>query len=408
MNDVIKNVPKLRFADFSGEWLKSKTAIKIVAGNAYPMSFYGESGSMLVQGQNIFPNELKVESPVFIPESELSERDVQIKQNDILLGLNRPIIGKRLKACLYRDNRKAVLYQRAGKLVFDESKLHSGFLFQYLFSGIFTKQLLGELVGSDQPYIKSDLFKVTKNYFPDIQEQQKIADFLSSVDKKIEQLTEKYRLLTEYKKGIMQQIFTQQIRFKDNQGNDYPEWEEKRLGDICIKKSSTIAANAIEDSKGIFKMYGASGELKSVDFYDEESPYVAIVKDGAGVGRVQYCEAKSSVLGTLDKIFPVNGVQLTFLYEVLKGINFEKYTTGSTIPHIYFKDYKKELVGLPTGEEQQKIANFLTKIDQKIDQTWSTLDKTKAFKKGLLQKMFVWREIAWYKWIYQKKCEKRL
>ena len=359
-----KNVPELRFPGFEGDWFSivfGEVVRKIASGK----SAANEEGEHPVYGSTGLIS--TTDNPSFEGLNILIAR---VGANAGLLNIADGIYG-------VTDNTLVV--------ELDDSKNNVFFTFNLL-----KKFNLNKLVfGSGQPLITGGQLKKLKLYAPSLPEQQKIADFLSAVDKKIEQLTEKHRLLTQYKKGVMQQIFSQQIRFKDDEGNEYPEWEEKKLGDICIKKSSTIAANAIEDSKGVFKIYGASGELESVDFYDEETPYVAIVKDGAGVGRVQYCEAKSSVLGTLDKIFPVSGVQLTFLYEVLKGISFEKYTTGSTIPHIYFKDYKKELIGLPTGEEQQKIADFLTAIDNKIDQAWSKLEQAKAFKKGLLQKMFV-------------------
>lgn len=357
-----KNVPELRFPGFEGEW-----GLRFI-------------GSVLTIGSGKDYKHLGVgDVPVY------GTGGYMLSVNDYLYDGKSVCIGR--KGTIDKPRFVEGKFWTVDTLFYTHSYKNSVPEFVY---GVFQKinwQKYNEASGV--PSLSKTTIEKIKIYLPVVEEQQKIADFLSAVDKKIEQLTEKHRLFTEYKKGVMQQIFSQQIRFKDDEGNEYPEWEEKKLGDICIKKSSTIAANAIEDSKGVFKIYGASGELESVDFYDEETPYVAIVKDGAGVGRVQYCEAKSSVLGTLDKIFPVSGVQLTFLYEVLKGISFEKYTTGSTIPHIYFKDYKKELIGLPTGEEQQKIADFLTAIDKKIDQALSKIEQTKAFKKGLLQRLFV-------------------
>jgi type I restriction enzyme S subunit len=229
-------------------------------------------------------------------------------------------------------------------------------------------------------------FKVSITSLP---EQQKIANFLSAVDERIQQLTKKKQLLEQYKKGVMQQLFSQQLRFKDENGNNYPDWEEKKLGDVAEKKSSNIAANNIENNTGKYKIYGATGYLKSIDFYKEEEAYISIVKDGAGVGRVLLCEAFSSVLGTLDIIKAKEQINLYYLYTVLLGINFQKYSVGSTIPHIYFKDYCSEIVKVPSLIEQNKIADFLSKFDFKIEYVQKQIDKTRAFKKGLLQQMFV-------------------
>src|SRR5690606_422930 len=114
---------------------------------------------------------------------------------------------------------------------------------------------------------------------PSLPEQQKIADYLSTIDTKINLLEEKKAQLALYKKAMMQKLFSQEIRFKDDNGNDFPEWEEKRLGEVCQKTSSNLSANQIEDNHGIYKLYGAVGLIQMVDFYQEDKPYISIVKD---------------------------------------------------------------------------------------------------------------------------------
>ena len=136
-------------------------------------------------------------------------------------------------------------------------------------------------------------------------------------------------------------------------------------------------------------MYGATGYLQSVDFYNHEEPYISIVKDGAGVGRTLLCDGYSSVLGTLDVIKPKADANLNFVYYQLNSIRFTKYITGSTIPHIYFKDYSKEKLLIPCSAEQNKIASFLISIDNKIEMTEKQIEGSNQFKKGLLQQMFV-------------------
>lgn len=186
----------------------------------------------------------------------------------------------------------------------------------------------------------------------------------------------------------MQKIFSQELRFKDETGNEYPDWEEKKLNEVANKKSSNISANKIEDNFGDYIIYGASGVLKKVDFYKEEDDYISIIKDGAGVGRLLYCKGQSSVLGTMEIIRPNEGINTYYLYCLLSNIDFVKYVTGSTIPHIYFKDYSSEICGLPCLEEQTKIATFLSAIDDKINHSQSQIEKTEVWKKGLLQQMF--------------------
>ena len=253
--------------------------------------------------------------------------------------------------------------------------------------------------GVAQDNLNKEKLSKIKFQFPSLLEQQKIATFLTSVDKKTTQLQEKKTLLEHYKKGVMQQIFSQEVRFKPTQVtasnneavslNKYPDWEEKQLGEIVVKNSSNISANKIEENFGKYKIYGASGILKKVDFYREEEQYISIVKDGAGVGRTLLCDAQSTVLGTLDIIKAKINANLYFIYTLLNNIDFTKYITGSTIPHIYFKDYSKEKIKIPCIKEQTKIANFLSAIDKKIELVHTQIENTQQFKKGLLQQLFV-------------------
>ncbi len=235
----------------------------------------------------------------------------------------------------------------------------------------------------------NNVLKSTKFSTPVISEQNKIYNFLSLIDKRIQTQN---KLILDYQsliQNLRDKIFKQKLRFKDDNGLDFPEWENKSLGEICEKKSSNISANKIEDNFGKYVIYGASGVLKKVDFYEEKNDYISIVKDGAGVGRLFYCEGKSSVLGTMDIIKPLADTSTYFLFYLLSNIDFTKYVTGSTIPHIYFKDYKNENFGIPCIEEQTKIANFLSQIDKKIKIEKQLLVQYENQKKYLLQNMFV-------------------
>ncbi|HOA81375.1 MAG TPA: restriction endonuclease subunit S, partial [Defluviitaleaceae bacterium] len=167
------------------------------------------------------------------------------------------------------------------------------------------------------------------------------------------------------------------------------DWNTMTLGEVCEKQASNISANKIEVNFGDYAIYGASGELKKVDFYEVENDYIGIVKDGAGAGRLFYCEGRSSVLGTLDIIKPNKNVDTYFLYCLLSCIDFSKYSSGSTIPHIYFKDYANEKVKVPATGEQIKIANFLSTIDQKIQTEKAIQERFETQKKVLLLQLLV-------------------
>ena len=163
-------------------------------------------------------------------------------------------------------------------------------------------------------------------------------------------------------------------------------WAE--LEETCEKGSSNIAQKDLEDRDGEYPIYGASGFIKNVDFYQQETPYIAVVKDGAGVGRVMRLPAKSSVIGTMQYILPKNNVDTDYLAYALEHMNLSKYYTGATIPHIYFKDYKKEKFPLPPLGEQCRIAAVLDKVSDLIAKRREQLDKLGELVKAQFVEMF--------------------
>lgn len=243
--------------------------------------------------------------------------------------------------------------------------------------------------GLAQPGLSADVVKQVGTKAPSLPEQRKIADFLGSVDTKIAQLAEKKRLLEDYKKGCMQQLFSQKLRFKDEDGKDFPDWKEKRLGEVAHKTASSISASSLEASPGEYPVYGASGIAGYVDYFSSDEPHVGVVKDGAGVGRLYFCPAKSSVLGTLESVAASGANSTKFIYYWMTQIDFAAYSTGSTIPHVYFKDYGKKKAQFPHPAEQRKIADFLSALDRKIELVAEEHRQAQTFKKGLLQQMFV-------------------
>ena len=160
------------------------------------------------------------------------------------------------------------------------------------------------------------------------------------------------------------------------------------LGELCEKGSSHIAQKDLENRDGDYPIYGAGGLIKHVDFYQQETPYIAIVKDGAGVGRVMRLPAKSSVIGTLQYILPRDHVDVGYLAYALEHMHLSKYHTGATIPHIYFKDYKKEKLPLPPLEEQVRIAALLDKVSGLIAKRQAQADKLDELAKARFAEMF--------------------
>lgn len=139
-----------------------------------------------------------------------------------------------------------------------------------------------------------------------------------------------------------------------------------KLEDVCERGSSNLKLSDVENSSGEFPIYGASGYIGNVDFYHQDKKYVAVIKDGAGVGRTTLHPAKSSVIGTMQYLIPKDNIIPEYLYYVVRNMHLEKYYTGATIPHIYFKDYKNEKFNLNSIDKQREIVNILNKCEKII------------------------------------------
>ena len=138
------------------------------------------------------------------------------------------------------------------------------------------------------------------------------------------------------------------------------------LAELCDKGSSNLAQKDLVFDSGIYPVYGAPGEITKVDFFHQSKPYLGLIKDGAGVGRVMQLPANSSVIGTIQYIFPKENVDIKYLYYLIKYLDLGKANTGATIPHIYFKDYKKRKVKVREYSEQKHIGQILELIDSHL------------------------------------------
>ena len=275
-------------------------------------------------------------------------------------------------------------------------------------------------------HLEKMLFKTNdwlkrKFHFPSAEEQRKIADFLTAVDRRIGQLSQKKALLEDYKKGVMQQLFTQALRFKDDHGNAFPEWEEKTLGAsidllsgfpfasedildgqtsaererILLMRGVNITEGLIRHSEDQDRFY--CGDDSRLQKYKLEVGDMVIGMDGSKVGKnsalVGEAEKGSLLVQRVARIRALGGTSLPFIYQHVNSFLFHRYVdrvkTSSGIPHISAKQIREFTIGFPCLAEQTKIANFLTALDRKIESVAQQITHTQTFKKGLLQQMFV-------------------
>jgi type I restriction enzyme S subunit len=161
-----------------------------------------------------------------------------------------------------------------------------------------------------------------------------------------------------------------------------------KLEEVCERGSSNLKQSDVVQMTGDYPIYGASGYIGNVDFYHQEKPYVAVVKDGAGIGRITLHPAKSSVIGTMQYLLPKDNVLPEYLYYVVSYMHLEKYFTGATIPHIYFRDYKNEEFNLDSLDKQKEIVDVLGKCEVVIESRKQELQKLDVLIKARFVEMF--------------------
>lgn len=377
-----KLVPKLRFSGFTDEWKKSNL------GNISSNEMYGmNSAAKDYDGFNkyIRITDISETSNKFIPNPLTSpdgylEDKYKLKKGDIVFARTGASTGK---TYLYDDNDRNLYF--AGFLIkFHIDNANPKFIFYNTLKEEYLNWVSIMSVRSGQPGINSNEYKKLPIILPSLDEQNEISNFLTSIDKKIDLLERKHQFYQEFKKYLMQQIFTQKLRF-----NFTDDWKQYKLKDVLTVKSSSISINQLKENTGDYPLYGASGFLKNIDFCEMDVDYISIVKDGSGVGNLSFHEKNSSIVNTSQYLLPKKNFNINFLYYLLQTINLMKYVNGSSIPHIYFKDYCIEKINIPSLDEQEKIGKLFVDVDITMENLNKNINATQEFKKGLLQQMFV-------------------
>ena len=433
MSEVV-NIPQLRFPEFNGEWEEKALGVvaTITTGSTPSTSNneYYDGDVAFVSPADIQGNRIVRSTKTTITELGLSVVR-EIKKRSTLFVCIGSTIGKVSQAgvnCATNQQINAL----TAKNSFDNDFIYS--LLEFKAPRI--KLLAGVQA---VPQINKSEFSRFKFTFPLLPEQQKIAAFLTAVDNKIEQLSKKQALLGEYKKGLMQQIFSQAIRFHSKgtssqaqgeiddtpgqpllpngnspSGSDFPDWEEKKLGDITdlITKGTTptsVGYNFTTEGINFIKVESIKNfkiDIGSVPKISEECHHHLkrsqlknndIVFSIAGtLGRTAIVKNKDLPANTNQalSIIRLNRSQhILFVHYLLNLESIDKYihrmlSVGAQ-PNLSLQQVGDIQLQLPSLLEQSKITNFLSSIDNKIEQVGKQLDESKQFKKALLQQMFI-------------------
>ena len=399
----MRNVPKLRFKEFTDEWekLNAEKIFKNVSNKNHngdlPILAVTQNKGVVYRDSldlTINSSEKGIKSYKIIEPGDfiISLRSFQggIEYSN-LLGISSP----------------------AYTVLKSKIRIYDSFYKFYLKKESFISELNSTIEGiRDGKQISYSMFSKLKLPYTTFEEQEKIGNFLLSIDKKISITEEKLNLFEEYKKGIMQKIFNQELRFKDSIGNDYPEWEEKKLEEITSyvdyrgktpeKTENGVFLVTAKNIKMGYIDYTASQEFVSSGNYDEimkrGKPKIGdvLLTTEAPLGNVAQIDKEDIALA--QRVIKFRGkedlINNTFLKYAFLSDDFQNKlknkAIGTTVLGIQGKVLHKLSLNFPISLiEQQKIADFLSSIDTKIEKISDELENLKEFKKGLLQQMFV-------------------
>jgi len=409
----IKKVPKLRFKKFTEDWKEKKVK---------QLSEVSSGGTPSRSNPNYWNGTIPWISTSLIDFKDITCADEYITEEGLKNSSAKLFPKGTILMAMYGQGKtrgKVALLKieastnQACAAFITNKLIYNGFLFQSFSNNYDNIRNLSNEGG--QKNLSGGLLKNYKISFPSLAEQKKIASFLSSVDKKLTLLQQKKSLLEDYKKGVMQQLFSQQLRFKDSNGNEFPKWEEKRLGSIGETISGLTGKS--KENFGIGKPYiqykqifdSSKIKIQNCGFVDvAENENQTKVKFGdvffttssetpheIGTASVLLDEVEEMYLNSfcfglrIDKsvLYP------SFAQFLFRSPQFRKkmmpLAQGSTRYNISKSSFMKLKIKLPSIEEQTKIANFLSAIDDKIQLVAESIEATQQFKKGLLQQMFV-------------------
>ena len=249
--------------------------------------------------------------------------------------------------------------------------------YEYLYYLVATlkKELIRKSCGSTFLEISANEVRKIKTFIPSLEEQYKVASLLALLDERIATQIKIIEKLESLIKGLCLKL-TQQ---------DKPN---VALNECLECYSSTLQESSVLES-GVFPVYGATGICGYTNSPEVNGDSILIIKDGASVGITYYASGEYSAIGTLNRLVAKSGYSLRYLYYCLKVFNFAPYRTGLAIPHIYFRDYGKAQIWYPPMEVQNRIANALEKVEQKITTEKSLLEQLYSQKRFLLNTMFI-------------------
>ncbi len=403
----MKNVPKLRFKAFSSDWEKQKVS-DLLERVSNPVSVEQDEEYQQIgirsHGKGIFHKE-----PV--TGLELGNKRVfWVEENAFTVNI---VFAWEQAVAVTSSHEKGMIAShrfpmyRANLLKADVQFILRLFLTE---KGKNYLELASPGGAGRNKTLGQKNFEELELITPEVEEQTKIADFLTAIDDRISQLAQKCELLEQYKKAVMQQIFSQELRFKDEEGREFPAWDSVDLGNLAFKVNTKNKDDSISK---VLTNSAVQGIVSQNDFFDKdianknnlEGYYVVELNDfvynprissSAPVGPIKRNKLAKGVMSPLYTVFRFKSGCLDFLeyffettywHDHMKSVS----NMGARFDRINITNegFFSLPIALPSVAEQEKIAEFLSAVDEKISQAQAQLEAAKRYKQGLLQQMFV-------------------
>lgn len=395
----LKNIPPLRFPEFKEQWERKKlveVAERVTTKNNLnnvKNVFTNSAVQGIVNQRDFFDKDIANQNKLlnyYVVEKDDFIYNPRISNFAPVGPISRNHIGTGVMSPLY-----SVFKFKVGELYFLETYFSTTLWYEYL------ESIANYGARFDRMNITIKDFYEMPLPFPTLPEQTRIASFFNVIDKKIAQLKQKKNLLEQYKKGVMQKLFSQELRFKDDNGREFPRWEKKKIKDVFRFKQGVQCG---VENQYLEKEQNMQRFIRIIDLTNPNEPVRYINSPGfehhicsndlfmvryGSPGLVGY-GYEGVIANNLFRIIPVKEVINKFYYFVFNYLNQEltNLASSSTMPALSFSSLEILSILEPSLLEQAKIANFLSTIDDKINRTEKQIQQTQEWKKGLLQKMF--------------------
>lgn len=406
------NIPQLRFPEFRKEWKEKSLSELLEFKNGINASKekYG-SGVKFINVLDILNNEFitheKIIGSVDV-DKEIVEK-YSVNYGDILFQRSSETREEVGSASVYLDKEHKATFGGfviRGKKIGDYDPV---FLNKLLKTDASRDFITSKSGGSTRYNVGQEILSSVKLHFPGIQEQEKIGSFLFLIDKKIQALKKKQSLLENYKKGVMQKLFSQELRFQDENGNEFAKWQEMRLEEVCkiARSGGTPTSTNKSYYNGDIPFLSISDMTSQGKYLTHTSNYISklglenssswivpayslIYSMYASVGFVAINKIPIATSQAVLNLILKEGFDLEFMYYTLVDFqkNIAQFITTGTQGNLNAQSVKNFELKIPSFDEQIKISNFLSSIDEKIKSVQMQIDKANIWKTGLMQKMF--------------------